>query len=508
MTLPRLDRRLVGSDHVFPPDLLVGPRRTLPVRVLQFGGGNFLRCFADRMIDRMNAAGLFDGGVVIVQRSEVETLNAQGGCYTVVSRGVSDGETVVARQLVTSVVGAVNPDADPAAYARIATGADLRFVVSNTTEAGIVYSPDPYTPGVPQRSFPARVCALLAGRHRAFDGAPDKGLIFLPCELIAANGATLRDIVLRHAADWELGAAFVAWVKDANIFCDTLVDCIVPGHPGDEAGRICEELGYRDDLLALAEPFHLWAIQGPACVAEEFPAAKAGFNVIRTDDVRPFRALKVAVLNGAHTAAALTGFLAGLDTVGEVMADPATAAFVTGAVYDEILPASDAEEPGKKAYAADVLDRFRNPFVRHRLSDIALNSVSKWKVRVLPSLKNFRASTGRLPDRLAFSLAALLHFYRGERGPDGAFTGLRAGVPYAIRDDAGVLAAFAEAASQPDTGYISRILGNTALWGEDLRQIPGLESRVADDFAAVSARGIRAALAARPDAGPESIAFR
>ena len=496
MAAPRLTRQLL-SEHVFPAGLASGPRQLLPERVLQFGEGNFLRSFTDWMIDGMNAAGQFGGGIVIVQpiaSGLAAKLNEQGGCYTVLSRGMVAGQPVTDRRLVTSVTRALNPYTEFAAYRALAAQPELRFVVSNTTEAGIAYELEAHTPDQPQQRFPAKVCAFLYARFQAFDGAPDKGLVFLPCELINHNGATLKQYVGRHAQDWRLGDAFCRWLETANTFCDTLVDRIVPGYPAAEAAQLEAELGYADQLITVGEHFHLWVIEGPAWLADALPLAKAGYNVIVTNDMQPYRNRKVMVLNGAHTASVLAAFHAGLDTVEQMMSDPQTGEFVRRAVQDEILPTLDMDADGLASYAAAVLERFRNPFIRHELLSISLNSVSKWKVRVLPSLKAYQARFGKLPDRLAFSLAALLNFYRGAAQADGSRCGLRNGQSYPIRDDAPILAAFTACRDLPSAAYAERILGDIACWGEDLRLIPGLADRVARDLTAISAKGVRGAL--------------
>ena len=496
-TLPRLNRPLLSAGHTFPANVVVGPRQPLPERVLQFGEGNFLRSFADWMIDGMNTAGKFGGGIVIVQpiaAGLADKLNEQGGCYTVLSRGMVDGKAVTERNLVTSVTRALNPYAEFAAYRALASQPELRFVVSNTTEAGIAYDPEAHTPEQTQSRFPAKVCSFLFDRFQAFKGAKDKGLVFLPCELINHNGRMLKQHVAHYAQDWQLGDAFLRWLDEANTFCDTLVDRIVPGYPGTEAAQICAELGYDDKLITVGEHFHLWVIEGPAWLAEELPLAKAGYNVIVTNDMQPYRNRKVMVLNGAHTASVLAAFHAGLDTVEQMMSDPQTGEFVRHAVQDEVLPTLDMDAAGKESYAAAVLERFRNPFIRHELLSISLNSVSKWKVRVLPSLKAYQTRFGKLPDRLAFSLAALLNLYRGDVQADGSFGGLRNGKGYPIRDDAPILTIFTACRGLSPTAYAERILGEISFWGEDLCQIPGLADRVARDLAAIDAKGMRAAL--------------
>lgn len=497
MERQNLNRALLSSGHAFPANLAIGPHERLPERVLQFGTGNFLRCFADWMIDGMNAAGMFDGGIVLVQSTAngiADTCNAQEGCYTVLSRGMLDDTPVSEYRLVTSVTRALNIHSAFAAYRALAAQPELRFVLSNTTEAGIVYAPETRTPDRPQDAFPAKICHFLYDRFQAFGGAKDKGLVFLPCELINHNGRMLKQHVAHYARDWSLGDAFLRWLDEANTFCDTLVDRIVPGYPADEAADICAKLGYEDALLSVSEPFHLWVIEGPAWIAEALPLAKAGYQVIVTHDLQPYRNRKVMVLNGAHTTSVLAAFHAGVETVQQMMDDPQCGAFVRHTVMEEILPTLDMDAARKVSYAADVLERFRNPFIRHELLSISLNSVSKWAVRVLPSLKTYQAQCGILPDRLAFSLAALLNFYRGEPEADGSLVGLRDGKPYPIRDDAAVLALFAACRELDPAAYVDRILGEHALWGEDLRRIAGLAKRVTRDLTTIGTIGMRAAI--------------
>ena len=498
MTLPRLNRQLLSSGHEFPDTVSLGPCQPLPERVLQFGTGNFLRGFADWMIDGMNAAGMFGGSIILVPSVDTaiaDKLNAQDGCYTVLSRGMGEGNPATAYQLVTAVSRALNPAADIAAYRALASQPELRFVVSNTTEAGIVYTPEAHcSPDRLQKSFPAKVCAFLFDRYCAFNGAMDKGMVFLPCELINRNGRMLKQHVDRFARDWALGDDVLRWIDEANTFCDTLVDRIVPGYPASEAAALCTTLGYDDRLITVCEHFHLWVIEGPAWLADELPLARAGYNVIVTDDMQPYRNRKVMVLNGAHTSSVLAAFHAGIDTVEQMMADPQTGPFVRLALQEEILPTLDMDAASKESYAAAVLERFRNPFIRHELLSISLNSVSKWTVRVLPSLKTYQERFGKLPERLAFSLAALLNFYRGELQPDGSLIGRRNSQPYAIRDDAAILAAFAACRGLTPATYVDRLLGDASLWGEDLRQIPGLADRVTRDLTAIETRSMRGAL--------------
>ena len=465
--------------------------------VLQIGDGNFLRAFADWMIDIANEAGVLDATVTLAPpRSAgiVDRLNAQDGLFTVLSRGVQAGAPTTARRVVRCVTRGVDPRQNPEAMFACARDPKTRFVISNTTEAGIVYSEQPRTPGAWPRSFPAQVAALLFERFQALGGGPDAGLVFLPCELIEANGATLRDIVLRHARDWALPQDFSDWVARCNDFLNTLVDRIVPGYPATEADKLFAEFGYTDALLVAAEPFHLWVIEGPERLANEFPLHEAGLNVVWTDDLKPYRATKVRILNGAHTASALAAFCGGLDTVGEMMKNDVMSRFLQRIVFDEIVPFVPLPEAERRQYAESVLERFANPYIRHELLSIALNSVSKWTVRVLPSVLDYAHTHGRAPVGLAFSLAALLWLYRGQFDAAGEFVGQREGGGYPIRDNRDALDIF-EAAWRDPTAAARTLLADARLWGMDLTVIPELAPQVVTALDRIEAVGMLPALA-------------
>ena len=379
----------------------------------------------------------------------------------------------------------------------LAASPALKFLVSNTTEAGIVDAPEAYDPAVCPDSFPAKVAALLKARFDALGGSAGSGLVVLPCELIEGNGAMLRRIVLEHARRWGFDRACVSWIGDRCRFFDTLVDRIAPGFPREEAESLFAEWGYRDPLAVVAEPFHLWVIEAPADVAEALPLARAGANVVWTDDIRPYRERKVRLLNGTHTASALAAFLAGLDTVGEMIADPQFARALNRLVFDEIAPYVPLPEAERLGYARSVLERFGNPFVRHELISIAFNSVSKWRVRILPTIRDALADGKGAPSLLAFSLAALLSFYRG-RKESGGFVGRRAKGDYPIRDEPAMLAIMAEGwALETAIGSgaaAERLMADARLWGADLTKVGNLAAEALAGFEAIERRGVRAAL--------------
>lgn len=462
------------------------PTWPLPEKVLQFGEGNFLRGFADWQVDTLNRQSEFNGSIVVLQpvkQGLVEVLQQQQGLYTLLLRGIQSGKLVESREVIGSISRAINPYSQWAETVAVARSRELRFVISNTTEAGIAYAEEPYDPKACPNTFPAKVTSLLHERFQALSGDPTKGLVFLPCELIEQNGAQLRQHVLKYAAAWELRSDFVAWVNSSNYFLNTLVDRIVPGYPKEEATKLAAELGYDDKLIVAGEIFHLWVIEGPQQLADEIPFHKAGLNVIWTPDMTPYRTRKVRVLNGAHTSSVLGAYLAGLDTVGDMMQDPVFGKFVHRAVFEEIVPQLDMDQDERRKYAEDVMERFKNPFIRHELLSISLNSVSKWKVRVLPSLLDYARTMGKPPPALTFSLAALIRFYDGSVVSERELQGTRNGQPYPIRDDADVLQFFAEQWKAVRAGgslrqLVDAVLGNVHFWGRSLTELPGFGAAV------------------------------
>ena len=464
-------------------------KRPQNIRVMQFGEGGFLRAFVDEMLDNMNTQCGCDLGVAIVQpleRGMCRLLNEQDCLYTVMLRGREEAGDVKKVKVVGSVLKTVEPYADFQAYLDLAKLDTLRFIVSNTTEAGIVYTGADQYDDRPQASYPGKLTRFL--HERFLLGKP--GFILLPCELIDDNGYHLKDAVLKTAKQWNLGEKFLSWLENDNIFCSTLVDRIVTGFPRKELPGLFEELGYEDQQLDTAEPFGLWVIEGPEQVKKELPLDQVN-PVIFTDNVKPYKLRKVRMLNGAHTTMVLGAYLSGLDTVGECMADKDVRPFLEKALNSEIMPNVPLPEKEVKDFADAVCRRFENPFNRHELLSIALNSVSKWTARVLPTLKDYQQKTGKIPACLAFGLSSLICFYTGiQQNEAGDYEGFRDGKPYPVKDDAHVLAFFA-GLKQPDA---HAVLGNAALWGSDLTAIPGLEATVAAQLSDIGENGIRAAL--------------
>lgn len=499
-TLPRLNAEFLKNHSEL---VLEGTGQSLPERVLQFGAGVFLRGFVDWMIDGMNRKGLFCGRVVVVPSITPETvakLHQQNGAYTHLARGLENGQLVEEKRVITSIRRGVNPYTQFSEYLKCAYNPDLRFIVSNTTEAGIEYRADDKQSDQPPTSFPAKLALLLIERYKAFNGDATKGFVLLPCELIERNGDKLKKIVLQIAANWNLDPKIVEWIENANVFTNTLVDRIVTGFPRDEAQALWQKSGYIDDLFNTSEAFHLWVIEGPAALAAELPLREAGFNVIFADDMTPYRDRKVRILNGAHTATVLAAYLAGEDLVGECMKDPLISDFMKRAICDEVIPTLTLPKDELEPFAAAVFERFSNPFIKHALLSISLNSISKYKARVLPSVEQYIAIKGQVPGRLTFGLAALITFYRGTVLRGGALIGDRNGAEYRIQDDLAILETFAGLWANCDGSTVGiqeltdAVLQRGDWWGKDLRQLPGLPRAVSDYVESILNRGMRASL--------------
>jgi tagaturonate reductase len=465
---------------------------TLPIKILQFGQGNFMRGFFDWQVDLLNERTGLDAGVVIVRprgaRAGTEPaplLDTQDGLFTVLVRGLDEaGQPVKQYRTVACVQREIDPGTAYADYLALADNPDLRFVVSNTTEAGIAVNDSDRIDDAPPSAFPAKLAQLLFKRYQAFEGARDKGLVLLPCELIDRNGPALKAAVLHFAALWSLEQGFARWVDEACTFCSTLVDRIVTGYPSADAAAIREELGYDDPFLVAAEYYYLFVIQGPSWVGEELRLEGAGLDVKLVDDITPYKKRKVGILNGGHTTLVPVALLAGLEAVGPAVEDGDVGPFLRAAIAEEIIPALEMDRAALEAFAADVLLRFRNPSIHHRLASIALNSWSKFAARVMPQIVRYaELNAGRLPRRLVLALAATMVLYRGEL--------------IELSDDAANLDWFRQSWPKVDGGEWSMAqlaagwLANVRLWGRDLNEVQGLADAVAAALERIRQQGIR-----------------
>ena len=458
-------------------------------KVVQFGEGNFLRAFIEWIIWKTNQKTDFNGSVVVVQPIEkgmVSWLNEQDGLYHLNLQGLLDGKPVDSVDLIDVISRGLNPYEDFASYLALAEQPEIRFVISNTTEAGIAFDPACKLDDKPASSYPGKLTQLLYHRWEHFKGDMSKGLIIFPCELIFENGKHLKECIRQYIDLWNLGPDFSAWFEEACGVYSTLVDRIVPGYPRDNAAELCERAGYDDHLLDKAEIFHLWVIEAPKEVAAEFPADKAGLNVLFVPSEAPYHERKVTLLNGPHTVLSPVGYLSGLNTVKECCEDPEVGKFVHKVMFEELLPTLNLPEEELVKFANAVLERFRNPFVKHFVTSIMLNSFPKFKTRDLPGLKTYLERKGELPRGLVLGLAGICTYYKGgKRGEDEI-------VP---QDDEKIVGLLKSLWATGDVRKVAEgVLADHFIWGEDLNKIPGLTDLLAADLALIQKDGMRAAV--------------
>lgn len=472
-------------------------KKTRPVKVVQFGEGNFLRGFVDYMIDIANEQGRFDGDIVLVKPIEfgnLDMFHKQDCQYTVSLRGIVDGEARVLNRKVTSVADAVDACGEYEKYMSLAEIDTLRFVVSNTTEAGIVYDETDRFELNPPRTFPGKLTKFLYHRFETFHGDMEKGLVMLPVELIDDNGVMLKKCVLKLIELWGLGAEFKAWVEEACVFTSTLVDRIITGYPRANEQEEWEKLGYEDHIMVTGEPFALWVIESEKDISRELPLPDAGLPVIFTDNQKPYKQRKVRILNGAHTSFVLASYLAGNDFVKESMDDADIRNFMLKTLQEEVIPTLTLPKEELEEFADAVITRFNNPYVKHALLSISLNSVSKWRARCMPSFLGYVEKTGKLPARLTFSLAALMAFYCGGEIRGKALIGQRDGREYEILDDMKVLEFFRDYCGKDTREFVTAFLGEEDFFGQDLNQVAGLTDAVSAYLDDIKTNGMRAAL--------------
>jgi tagaturonate reductase len=478
----------------------ISPGKKHAVKVLQYGEGNFLRAFVDYILDIANERGKFNGDVVIVKPIEYGTLDrfhAQDCRYTVLLRGLEDGKRVEKSRIITCVQDAVDCYTEYEKYAEYARLDSLRFIVSNTTEAGIVLDETDRFDYAPPHSYPGKLTKFLFERAETFDYDPGKGLIILPVELIDDNGIMLRKYVLTLAKLWKLGDRFVRWLDEACVFTSTLVDRIVTGYPKDEAEAIWKKLGYEDQLLDTAEPFGLWVIESQKEIRYELPLEACGLPVLFTNNQKPYKQRKVRILNGAHTSFVPAAYLCGYDIVKQAMADSMIKRYILDTLQQEIIPTLTLPKDDLLSFANAVVTRFENPFIEHSLLAISLNSVSKWRARCMPSFLAYIEQTGNLPAHLTFSLAALMALYKGFAIENGALICERDGVPYRVLDDAAVLQFFADHSKLTAQEQAVLFLQNETFWGQNLSMIPGLSHTIAHTLEDIKRNGMKRAIADR-----------
>ena len=480
--------------------------KNAPVKVMQFGEGNFLRAFVDYFYDIANEKAGYNGKVKLVQPignfpQMADWINEQEGLYTLYLRGSEKGQKVDAKRVISCVSDCVCPYVDGKwdEVLALARSEELETVVSNTTEAGIAYTQgDSAFDQVPPNSFPAKLTRVLYERYKAFNGAADKGLVILSCELIDNNGKELQKCCNNYAKDWNLDAAFIDWMNNANTFCSTLVDRIVPGRIRDpkELAALEEANGYHDTVLDVGEVFGVWVIEGPAGLEDKLPFKKAGVNVMVVPDVTPYKKRKVRILNGAHTGFVLGAYLAGFDIVRDCMHNDTIRGFMNKMLHEEIIPTLPLDKKDLEEFASAVEDRFNNPFVNHELMSISLNSTSKWRARNMPSFLEYVEKNGKLPTCLTMSFAAYIAFYSNdvqELTDKGLVCKRAKGNEYTVSDDRWVLEFYNEHKNDDVPTLVHAVMANEKMWGQDLTKVPGFEEATVKNLTTIREQGALAA---------------
>lgn len=474
-------------------------KETRKVQIMQFGEGNFLRAFVDWIVDSMNKKNVLNAGVVVVQPmsfGRCENLASQDGLYTLYLQGINNGEAVKRPQVIDCLEDFINPFADYEKYLSYAKSEDLKFIISNTTEAGIAFDPTDTDFTVTPKSYPGKLLAFLKARYDFFKGDLKAGLDIMPCELIDFNGAALKKVLVELANHNKMDEKFIGWITEANRFYNTLVDRIVPGYPRNEDKKLWEDLGYIDENMVVGEIFHLWCIDAVngakdlAHLKEVFPCDKAGLNVLFVDSIKPYKERKVKILNGSHTCLVPVSYLAGIDTVRETIEDPQLGNFVKEFIFNEVVPTINIPRDQMVFFANSVLERYANPFVRHELMSIALNSITKYKTRILPSVIQNIENLGTMPTHALFSLAALMAFYKGKRGD----------ADIALADDQKFLDLFKELWANFDGSkeacnkIVTTVLGMEDHWEVNLNKYEGVNAFVTDCLYEIMNKPMREAL--------------
>ena len=468
--------------------------KTYPTKIMQFGEGNFLRGFVDWQIDHLNKVCNLNAGVSIIRPIDTDTpalLDSQDGLYTAIVRGLDNGgEPVEDIRIIECVNEEIPVYKEFDRYMDLATCESLEFIFSNTTEAGIEFIETDKIDDRPAKAFPAKLTQWLYKRYQHFEGAADSGLVIIPCELIDYNGKRLKKIVLQYCRLWNLETGFFDWLNASNDFCSTLVDRIVPGYPRDEHEELERKLGYRDNFMVTGEYFHLFVIQGPEKLEDMLHLKGSGLNVKIVDDIYPYKQRKVAILNGAHTAMVPLAYLAGIDSVGEVIADSLFNAYIRQLIFDEIIPTLSLPRDDLESFAEDVIKRFQNPYIRHLLISISLNSMSKLGTRIVPQLLKYVEINKQIPPLMANAIAAQILFYRG----------LRDGETIPLLDSEEWLNLYNELWRRHDEGEIDletlvqSVLSAKWHWETDLTQVPNLLRVVTTALGEFVERGVRAGL--------------
>ena len=463
-----------------------------PIKIMQFGEGNFLRAFIEWIIQNLNDKGAINSSVAVVQPmpfGRIKELSEQDGLYTLRLEGIDKGKTVKSSHVIDVIGDCINPFTDYERFLSYAKSQDLQVIISNTTEAGIAVDPTDTDFSQCPKSYPGKLLALLKARYDYFDGDMTKGLAIVPCELIDNNGDELYRCLTELAEINHMDKKFIEWMQKANHFTSTLVDRIVPGYPRNEIEQIQKETGYIDNNVVKGEIFHLWVLRKEPVVQKYLPADSTGLNVIFADDIKPYKQRKVKILNGSHTAMVPVAYLCGIDTVGEAVNDPVIGKYVHDFIFDEVNPTIDLPQNEMIDFANSVIERYKNPFIRHEIMSIAINSTTKFRTRLLPTLEDYIRIKGALPKHLLFSFAAIVEFHKGVRGEE----------KIALKDDPHYLEHWAKLWAEFDGDYTKlakAALSWTEAWEVDMNTLhPDITATVAEYLEDMDKNGMKSAVA-------------
>lgn len=470
-------------------------KQSRPIKIMQFGEGNFLRAFVDYIISELNDNDGLDSSVAVIQPlpvGRIEDIKEQDGLYTLLNKGIENGEIVNRKKVIDVIDAYINPYTQYDEYLELAKSDDLQIVFSNTTEAGIVYSNEKIEDGICPSNFPAKLLAFLKARYEHSNGSRECGLHIVPCELIDYNGKALKEALVKTSRNQGYDEAFTNWITEANTFCSTLVDRIVPGYPRDDIDEVTKQLGYIDSSVVVGEPFHLWVIEDKGNIKELLKNDNSNLNIKFVDDLTPFKQRKVRVLNGAHTSIVPVSYFYGIDTVPDTMADEVVSNYLKDVIFNEIIPASNhiLSDDELTKFANEVIERFENPYIRHQLLTISLNSTTKYKTRVLPSALDYIKKFDKLPKKMFFSLASMVVFFEGNRD----------GETYPTNDNAEFIEMYSRMWSEYDGTLDDAIkiakefLGMENHWEMDLNSVDGLTDYVANAIYDIKTNGMKKAI--------------
>lgn len=498
MRLSRYTLKNISGDVMVPDEAVFD----LPEKVLQFGTGVLLRGLPDYFIDKANKQGLFNGRIVVVKstsKGDSSVFEKQDGLYTLCIRGLEKGDKVEQNIINASISRVLSADKEWGQILECAHDQNMEVIISNTTEVGIQFTNDDIRQ-YPPKSFPGKLLAFLYERFKAFNGSEHSGMVIVPTELIPDNGTKLQSIVLELAHLNGLEDEFIGWLENYNHFCNSLVDCIVPGKPGEDLQKELEQsLGYKDDLLTMSEVYRLWAIEGGAVVKQVLSFAGSDAGVIIEPNIDIYRELKLRLLNGTHTLSCGLAFLAGCDTVKEAMDNESVSAFIADLMHNEIAPSIpfDVDMQSAHEFGNKVLDRFRNPHIRHQWINITMQYSSKMKTRCIPVLLQHYKKNDTVPEHIALGFAAYLYFTKAVEIKSGQFFGSFQGNLYPIQDDQAPLF-YKRWANLSADAVVEDVLRDASFWGEELHILPGFQQSVLEKLNTIIHNGIKVAIDSLP----------